>query len=214
MRDQTFFNVIAAVGVVVVLAAFGMGYVGASLAPPIASPSGASTPESYSLTLIEAMNGHWNATTSEPAFYMLGSDGQLHSSANIALPSNTLIDLTIVAYDMPTPGVPSEFASVEGTVGGTMYLINGTTAQMGGSPMDWGQNVSSVPVGSVAHTFTIQKLGINIPVVGMDTQVAQFYLNETGTFTWQCMAPCGTDTSGWGGPMTAPGWMSGTIDVV
>ncbi len=214
MKDQTFFNAVAAVAVVVVVAAFGAAYFGASLASssaPATSASSASGP--YQLTLVEAMNGHWNATSSEPIFYVLGSDGQLLSSEDIQLPSHTLIDITIVAYDMPTPGIPAQFSSVQGTVGGTMQLINGTAAMLGGEPTDWGRTVSSVPLASMAHTFTIQKLGINIPVVGMDTESAQFYLNQTGTFTWQCMAPCGTDASGWGGPMGTPGWMSGTITV-
>lgn len=214
MKDQTFFNVVAAVAVVVVLAAFGAAYVGSSLAAssaPAKTASGASGP--YQLTLVEAMNGHWNATSSEPIFYVLGSGGQLLSSEDIQLPSHTLIDLTIVAYDMPTPGIPAQYSAVEGTVGGTMHLINGSAAMMGGEPMDWGQTVSSVPVASMAHTFTVQKLGINVPVVGMDTMAAQLYLNQTGSFTWQCMAPCGTDASGWGGPMGTPGWMSGTITV-
>ncbi len=38
-------------------------------------------------------------------------------------------------------------------------------------------------------------------------------INQTGTFHWQCEAPCGTGASGWGATMSETGWMAGTFVV-
>jgi hypothetical protein len=96
-----------------------------------------------------------------------------------------------------------------------MYLINGTSASMS-TPESWGAGVSSVPTAQIAHTFTVQSLGINIPIVGGDTEIAFLYFNETGMFTWQCYTPCGfaNVNGGWSGAMVTPGWMMGTIAVL
>jgi hypothetical protein len=173
---------------------------------------GNSTP--YQLTLLEAMANKWNSTApeSQPMFFVEGPTG-LESSANITLPAQRLIELVIISYDTPTPP-PAQYSNVRGTVGGKMYLINGTAASMG-TPESWGAEVSSVPTDEIAHTFTILALGINIPVVGGDTEIAFLYLNQTGTFTWQCYTPCGFPNvnGGWSGAMVTPGWMTGEVTV-
>jgi hypothetical protein len=86
-----------------------------------------------------------------------------------------------------------------------------TTASMAMSP--WGANVTSVPVATLAHTFTIPSLGINIPVVGGSTEIAYLYFNQPGTYTWLCLTPCGTGPGGLAGAMSTPGWMMGSIVV-
>ncbi len=166
----------------------------------------------YHLTLIESMNSGWNATTAQPRFYVVGKSG-LESSANISLPARTLIEVTIISYDTPTPGSLEQQGKVTGTVGGTVYLINGTTASQSSTPEQWGKNVASVPATSLAHTFTIQQLGVNIPVVGGDAVIAFLYFTQTGTFTWLCLTPCGFGPNGSGGAMSASGWMTGTITI-
>jgi len=177
-------------------------------------PTSASNSTPYMLTLLEAMGNEWNSTASEsqPMFFVEGPTG-LESSANISLPVHRLIELVIISYDTPTPP-PAQYSNVTGTVGGKMYLINGTSASMG-TPQSWGAEVSSVPVDQIAHTFTVVSLGINIPVVGGDTEIAFLYLNQTGTFTWQCYTPCGFPSvnGGWSGAMVTPGWMTGQITV-
>lgn len=172
----------------------------------------------YQLTLVEAMMVRWNSTVMQPKFYVLGPQG-LESSASISLPAHRLIHVTIFSYDTPTPGVSAEWGNVTGTVGGSMYFYNGTlatgianetAAQM---MMPLGKNVTSVPAGAIAHTFTIQQLGVNLPVVGGSTEMAYLYFNDTGTFNWQCMTPCGFGTNSAGGAMDTPGWMTGTVVV-
>jgi len=171
-----------------------------------------STP--YMLTLLETMGNKWNSTAAEsqPVFFVAGPSG-LESSANISLPANRMIELVIISYDTPTPP-PAQYSSVTGTIGNKMYLVNGTSASMS-SPMSWGAEVSSVPAAQIAHTFTITSLGINIPVVGGDTEIAFLYLTQTGTFTWQCYTPCGFPNvnGGWSGAMVTPGWMTGEVTV-
>ena len=166
----------------------------------------------FRLTLMEIMDTGWNSTVAQPQFSIFGTNG-LEPAANIRVPAHTLIQLTIISYDTPTPGSTDEQGKVTGTVGGTIYLVNGTTAMGTNVPQSWGQNVTSVPGNMLAHTFAIQQFGINIPVVGGDTEIAYVYLNQTGTFQWICLTPCGFGPAGMGGAMSASGWMEGQITV-
>ncbi len=166
----------------------------------------------FRLTLMEIMDTGWNSTVAQPQFSIFGTNG-LEPAANIRVPAHTLIQLTIISYDTPTPGSTDAQGKVTGTVGGSIYLVNGTTAMGTNVPQSWGQNVTSVPGNMLAHTFTIQQFGINIPVVGGDTEIAYLYLNQTGTFQWICLTPCGFGPSGMGGAMSASGWMEGQITV-
>jgi len=175
------------------------------------APSGNnSTP--YTLTLLETMDTAWNATMAQPQFQVAGPHG-LQPASNISLPAHTLIRLTITSYDTPTMGSTDQEGKVTGTVGGTVYLINGTIAMGTNTSQVWGQNVTAVPGSMLAHTFTIPQLGINIPVVGGDTVIADFYINQTGTFQWVCLTPCGFGATGMQGAMVTPGWMTGEVTV-
>lgn len=183
------------------------------LNPQAPSEAAGSNSTPYRLTLVETAANEWNSTApgSQPMFLVVGPTG-LESSANISVPARTLIELVIISYDSPTPP-PAQYSSVTGTVGDGMYVINGTSASMGVGEL-WGAEVSSVPTDQIAHTFTIASLGINIPVVGGDTEIAFLYLNQTGTFTWQCYTPCGFPmNAGWSGAMVTPGWMTGLVTV-
>ena len=57
-----------------------------------------------------------------------------------------------------------------------------------------------------ARYFSIPQLEINTPVVGGDLEIAYLYLDQTGTFQWVCLTPCGF------GDMGANGAMSGRLD--
>ena len=182
------------------------------------APSGVGTSEkssgskTYRLVLVEPMNTAWNATVAQPRFFVLGNNG-LESSANISLPAKTLIQLTIVSYDGPTPGSTADEVKVTGTVGNNMYVINSTVASMSDPTMQWGKNVSSVPIDSLAQTFSIPSLGINVPVPGGDMVTTYLYFNQTGVFNWVCLTPCGLGPNGGNGAMTQPGWMQGQVNV-
>ncbi len=198
--------------IIAVLMSAGLGYYFATITITRTTTTTQRSNSAYRLTLIEPMNSGWNATTAQPKFYVVGKNG-LESSANISLPVRTLIEVTIVSYDTPTSGSLQQQGKVNGTVGGTVYLINGTTASQSSTPEQWGKNVTSVPATSLAHTFTIQQLGVNIPVVGGDTVIAYLYFTRTGTFTWLCLTPCGFGPNGSEGAMSTSGWMSGTVTV-
>jgi hypothetical protein len=213
------------IATLIVVAALGVGIgwgIGTTVSPvgqvSVTTTSGGGTNSAqqnnsvYRLTLIEPMNTGWNATMAQPKFYVVGQ-GALASSANISLPVRTLIQVTIVSYDTPTAGSLDQQGKVNGTVGGTVYLINGTTASMSSMPEKWGTNVTSVPGASLAHTLTIPQLGVNIPVVGGDTEIAYLYFTRSGTFTWFCLTPCGFGPSGSAGAMSASGWMTGIVTI-
>ncbi len=166
----------------------------------------------YRLTLMEIMDTQWNSSIAQPQFFVMGPSGMV-PSASISLPARTLIQLTIVSYDTPTENSTDQMGVVNGTVGGNVYLINGTVASMEDVPASWGQNVTAVPGGILAHTITIPQLGVNIPVVGGDTTVAYLYFTKTGTFAWYCATPCGFGPTGMDGAMAKAGWMTGQIVV-
>lgn len=170
----------------------------------------------YSLAVPEIVGNAWNSSgIMQPKFLVQASNGFL-SSANISLPAHRMIQLTIVSYDTPTPNSTAAEGQVTGTVGGAVYLINGTWASISNATMNlmsWGQNVTSVPANTLAHTFTIPQLGINIPVVGGSTVIAYLSFDKPGTYTWICLTPCGLGVNGLSGAMSTAGWMSGSITI-
>lgn len=209
--------VIAVIAAVTLAAALGYYFATITVAGNAGGATGSgggnlSESKPFRLVLVEPMNTKWNANTSQPKFFVLGSTG-LESSANISLPARRLIQLTIISYDTPTPGSQSQDAKVTGTVGNSIYLINSTIASMSDPTMQWGTNVSSVPVSSLAQTFSIPSLGINIPVPGGDMVTTYLYFNQPGAFEWLCLTPCGLGPNGGNGAMTQPGWMQGQINV-
>ena len=115
--------------------------------------------------------------------------------------------LRITSYDdgtAPLTGVQTMYDHVQGTAGGT-ELVDGKA-------------VSAVSNQDVAHTFTVVALGLNLPIPsaptgGSVTVVARFTPALTGTFVWQCYAPCGSGMNSMGGAMSTMGWMEGKVRV-
>jgi len=180
--------------------------------------SNQATNSTYQLTLVEVMSNTWNATAPlQPKIFVVGPGG-LASSADLVLPAHRLIQLTIVAYDAPTPNSTEAMAAVTGTVGGNVYLINGTlgsgmTNDTMMSMTQWGQNVTSIPVAALTGTITMPQLGINVPFAGGETTIAYLKFDQTGTFSWVCLPPCGLGKDALSGAMSAPGWMMGQVTI-
>jgi hypothetical protein len=138
-----------------------------------------------------------------------GTDiGPAYSNTNITLPAHAKVTVTIVNQDPGDTALPSgsPFTNVTGTVGGTAFID--------------GIPYRSLDVSKVAHTFTVPKLGLNVPVPGdapaghSDITVTfTFMTGNAGTYTFQCMDPCGDGPSGWQGPMETKGYMIGQITV-
>ncbi len=125
--------------------------------------------------------------------------------ANFSVPANVPVVITITNYDNGTNAVPAAFTQVLGTVDGTEAVTNATAS---------GVPVTSVPVGQVAHTFTLitGPYTINVPIPaaqGTTPTVVTFTVvfTSAGQFQWHCMAPC-DDAA-----MTTPGLMTGFVTV-
>ncbi len=116
--------------------------------------------------------------------------------------------LRITSYDTgtaPLSGVQTMFDAVSGTVSGTESVD--------------GKSIRSVPNTQIAHTFTIVGLGLNVPIPaapagGSVTVIARFIAQHSGTFVWQCYAPCGSGPNSMGGAMSVTSWMEGRVRVL
>jgi len=216
MNEKAFYSIVIAI---VVIGGIGVG---------IAYNHQGQTPVNtgaYNLDLVIIPGLYFNSTvTHQPAYFVL-ENGTLHSSANISIPSDRLIDLTIFDYDSgPGYGTPPVYTNVSGTIGGVVYVLNET--MINATNINTGsiniQN-NSVPIkniseANIAHTFTVPNLfgtgkDLNIPVGTQMVEFAQFYANTTGNYGWMCNVPCGSGPTGLEGAMVTPGWMMGNFTV-
>lgn len=138
----------------------------------------------------------------------LQKDWPAYSPAHLVLPANSLVTITLRNYDLGDTSLPqnSPYANVHGTVGNTATVD--------------GHSYTSLAVDKVAHTFTIARLNLNVPIPGDGAKGASyttvtftFHTGKAGTYTFQCLDPCGTGPIGWMGPMMTKGYMTGTITV-
>ena len=139
------------------------------------------------------------------------SSADQYAPANFTVPSHTELEITLTNYDTGQNVVTPNEAAVSGTVGDCVYL--------NAPPSSLGPCVKSVNTGFVSHTFSFESgayAGFNVPVPsaaasppgGIGASVTFFvFFNTTGTFTWNCLAPCDT----WS--MSTDGFMTGTMTV-
>jgi hypothetical protein len=74
--------------------------------------------------------------------------------------------------------------------------------------------ISALDPNAVSHTFTIQALGINVPIAAHARETFTIHTGAPGTYSWRCFDPCGAGTDGWGTAMAAKsGYMEGTLTV-
>lgn len=182
---------------------------------PYTNPS-TQTQGPYQLNLVEVMDANFGGSAGAQPKYYADENGSLQSTANMTLPSHTLVIVTIISYDMGNASVGSQYLYATGLVGSSVQVISGSVASGSNTSLQWSTNVSMFPASKVLHTFTILSGAntlINIPVMAGSTEIASFYINGTGSYTWQCEAACGTGSTGWGGPMSAAGWMEGSLYV-
>ncbi len=130
-------------------------------------------------------------------------------TTSLYVPAHSMVTVTIVNYDIGDTDLPagSPFANVSNVVGGS--------AKVDGSPY------TQLDITKVAHTFTIPQLNVNVPIPGDSptgasslTVTFSFMTGAPGVYDWRCMDPCGSGSSGWGGPMATMGQMEGTLTVV
>jgi len=128
--------------------------------------------------------------------------------ANFTVPTHTPVLVTITNYDNASNPVDNATATVRGTVGNVETMRSASDAA--------GMVMSAVPANQVSHTFTMEggPYAINVPIPAASSlgnpMVVTFtaYFNVTGSFRWQCMAPCDASS------MTTLGYMRGTVTVV
>lgn len=134
------------------------------------------------------------------------------------IPAHALVTVTIRQYDSGGALNNPYFATVRGTVG-NVARVNGKL-------------VHSIDPNNVGHTFTVRAipgndpaffLSVPMPAVPGDNQADNgqyesvtfsFVSGSKGTYAWNCEFPCGVQVAGFGGPMSAYGFMSGFIHVV
>jgi hypothetical protein len=142
-----------------------------------------------------------------------GRDGYIaYVPSNLSLPANSTVRIRITNFDDATAQKPARYAHVWGTVGGTIQVQR----MMVGMPnmLYRTRTVSALPAATeVSHTFTSAGMHFNVPVAPSGVTTFVLKTGKPGTYTWQCMNPCGSGKTGWGGPMSMKGYMSGTITV-
>lgn len=141
------------------------------------------------------------------------------------VPAGSRINVTIQGYDGCTPLRNPVWGKITGTVGNVEY-VNGKATPV----------LDSWSSCSVAHTFSIPGIGLNVPVASPTTLTANSNLCGTspctsgphttvtfsfntpktpGDYFWQCRVPCGLGyVDGFGGPMQTIGYMTGQMEVV
>jgi hypothetical protein len=136
------------------------------------------------------------------------NDGPAFSNTDITLPAHAIIHVTIDDQDPGDTDMPgtSPFLTVTGT--------DGNTATIDGVPY------AALDAKKVAHTFTIPRLGLNVPLPGdapaghKDNIVTfTFRTGAPGTYVFQCFDPCGSGASGMEGPMASMGYMMGHVTI-
>lgn len=125
-----------------------------------------------------------------------------YTLSKLNIPNNAIVHLTIVNNDNGGGLLAGPYGHAQGLIG--LERVNG--------------KATVVSDKNIAHTFTVPALGLNIvvpaaPNNGVVTVQATFKVTKTGNFRWQCMAPCGTGSTGWSGPMATVGYMTGLVNV-
>jgi heme/copper-type cytochrome/quinol oxidase subunit 2 len=197
------------IGLLAIILVFGAGmYYAGSVSNSANAANAQNSSKEYNVTMvITNQNYLTSAGRDQPAFYLL-ENGKLTSSAQLYLPGNELVRMTIINYDSGPGTTSSTYSRVTGTLNNTEYIVNDTNVNGTTQPGMWVKSISSA---NLAHTFTIQKMGLNIMIPSHSIVVAYFHTPTSGVYNWQCEVDCGAGTSGWGGAMTTPGWMQGQV---
>jgi hypothetical protein len=158
------------------------------------------------------VNGKPIHPSGNPAWPAYGPTNQFQ------VPAHALVTVTVRQYDSGGALNNPFFATVRGTVG-NVARVNGKL-------------VHSIDPNNVGHTFTVRGipgtdpaffLSVPLPAVPGNNQADNgqyesvtfsFVSGTKGTYAWNCEFPCGTQVAGFGGPMSAFGFMSGFIHVV
>src|SRR5579883_2452110 len=111
--------------------------------------------------------------------------------SDVSVPANSTVNVQIVNFDDGTAELPagSPYGKVTGVTGNTVT----SEALTMSDPNKPGAKTtySEMALKDVAHTFTVNALKINVPIPVSSTVTFSFKADKPGTYTFQCMAPCG-----------------------
>lgn len=196
--------------------------------PPTVDYSAGVTPNSGQTVNIMLQEDPQNTVSNHPDwvsyFIKDPKTGAWEHTTLFKVPAGSTIDVTILGYDGCTPLRNPFWGKVTGTAG-DVENVDGTPISTLNS---WGSC-------SVAHTFSIPSIGLNVPVAsptslkdnnslcgtspctsGPHTTVTFSFKSpsEPGDYFWQCRVPCGLGyLDGFGGPMQTVGFMTGEMEV-
>ncbi len=202
----------------------------ASTGPPTEDYTAHVTPDTGATVNVIMQEAPQTTITTDPDWvtYFIMSP-QTHKwvhTTNFSVPAGSRINVTIYGYDGCTPLRNQVWGRVTGTIGNHMLVDGKSVTQLN----SWSEC-------TVAHTFAIPALGLNIPVASPTTfaensnlcsvspctpssphKVVQFSFMSPRTpnsYFWQCKIPCGLGyLDGNGGPMQTIGYMTGNMEVV
>jgi hypothetical protein len=202
----------------------------ASSGPPVEDFTAHVTPDTGAAVNVVMQEAPQTTVTTDPDwvtfFIQSPQTHQWVHTTNFSVPAGSKVNVTVLGYDGCTPLRNQLWGLVTGTVGNSM-TVNGKTVKVLNS---WAEC-------SVAHTFAIPSLGINVPMASPTTLAENSNLCGTspcttnnphtvirfsflsprtpGTYFWQCKIPCGLGyLDGNGGPMQTIGYMTGNMQVV
>lgn len=193
MRDQDWFNIVAAVTVVLVLVAGGLAFAMAPGAPVTTGRSGAGS---------QGPTVYRNLTIS----YDPAAGGFAYDEIALGIPLNVRAIFTLTSLDSVSAKLPTMAdAEVVGTDGGGIQIINEKGSVF----------VTSIPASEVSHTFSLSNgfYHLNVPVPATDRAGAGAVVSFSaiftmpGTYVWGCVVLCGE------ADMHFPGLMYGTLTV-
>ena len=191
------------------LGALGIFIVG-SLGWDAAQMAAAASPPRTVSTVVQGGTPHIYLTVATPD--MLQSEvGPAFMPSNFTLPAHSDVTITVINFDDPTalPAASRQYAIAEGIRGQLSIQSMDPADPNKVAPTRTADRLD--PTTGVSHTFTIAKLGLSVPIAPSAKTTFTFHTGAAGTYTWQCMDPCGTGPTGWGGAMAAKGYMSGQV---
>ena len=145
---------------------------------------------------------------------MLGSDvGPAYLPSSFSVPQYSTVTITVTNFDDATPlaAGSEQYATATGVTGPLSIETLDAAHPNAAAPVTHATRLD--PATGVSHTFTVAKLGLSVPIAPKSRTTFTFHTLGTGTFTWQCMDPCGSGDNGWSGPMDTKGFMTGSMTV-
>jgi hypothetical protein len=185
-------------------------------APATPAPPAAQKPSAAQLAAERTAQQPLHQTLVITTGDQLGTDDMpAYMPSALTLPANSTVTITVINFDDPTelPAGYEKYAVATGVVGPLqVQTLDPKNPNDTSGPVT--STMSMDPATGVSHTFTIDKLGINVPIAPMSRTTFTIHTGKAGTYKWQCMDPCGAGDTGWGGAMASDGYMRGTLTVV